>query len=473
MGKNIYKGNRYVPLIMGVWDNKREYEPLSIVLWEGNSHTSKKYVPIGIDINNTEFWVVSGNYNAQVEKYRQETQAVATKLTGIETDTLKNKSDIELINGDLVNIDNNITSINGDLVVINNDITTIEQDVNNLTNNTTALENEVNKVKNNTPTPYQANFYKKGTREKEYGFIIPNLSLKESPVIQVDSAKFTDGAKFISVVNVEGVLTNPLDKFYGYVASHDGLDIYLFTAPTPEGVWTFRQSVKNVSNSPFTDHISSPSVLVHNNKIYMYYHGWDTTTATQPTALATSLDGINFTDNPKFPIINTHNNHKSKFYGHSTSYARVIKYNNMFIAVFQANSDMNNYQTTYATVGVGCAISTDGINFRVMKKPLIGNIPLKRGCFGPELIRLFDKWLLLYTDMETLNIKGCILNDLEYDNYYELGEIIPYKTGTWDISKIEAQSSLFYGNKLYLYYAGWDSANFGRIGLATIDLGVI
>ena len=70
--KNVYVGHRYVPKIFGVWDKLKTYEGLSIVTWEGTSYTSKKRVPEGVDILNEEYWVVTGNYNAQVESYRQE-----------------------------------------------------------------------------------------------------------------------------------------------------------------------------------------------------------------------------------------------------------------------------------------------------------------------------------------------------------------------------------------------------------------
>ena len=70
--RNVYVGHRYVPKIFGEWDKQNQYEGLSIVTHQGNSYTSKKRVPVGIDILNEEYWVVTGNYNAQVEEYRKE-----------------------------------------------------------------------------------------------------------------------------------------------------------------------------------------------------------------------------------------------------------------------------------------------------------------------------------------------------------------------------------------------------------------
>lgn len=80
-GVTQYVGARYVPLFAEPldWDSKREYEPLTIVLYQGASYTSRQYVPAGIDITNEQFWVVTGNYNAQVEQYRRETKAVSDK----------------------------------------------------------------------------------------------------------------------------------------------------------------------------------------------------------------------------------------------------------------------------------------------------------------------------------------------------------------------------------------------------------
>ena len=75
-GKNVYVGHRYVPKIFGEWDNTQIYEPLSIVKYQGNSFTSRQYVPVGVDINNEEFWASTGNYNAQIEQYRQDVQNV-------------------------------------------------------------------------------------------------------------------------------------------------------------------------------------------------------------------------------------------------------------------------------------------------------------------------------------------------------------------------------------------------------------
>ena len=78
-----YIGSRYVPKFAdpAEWDNTQTYEPLTIVLNEGNSFTSKQFVPVGVDINNAEYWAETGNYNAQVEQYRQEVLGFDQRIT--------------------------------------------------------------------------------------------------------------------------------------------------------------------------------------------------------------------------------------------------------------------------------------------------------------------------------------------------------------------------------------------------------
>lgn len=81
---NTYIGARYVPIFDGQWDNTKAYEPLVIVEYQGNSYTSKTYVPIGTDINNDLYWAVTGNYNAQIEEYRKQVEQISETLNTID-----------------------------------------------------------------------------------------------------------------------------------------------------------------------------------------------------------------------------------------------------------------------------------------------------------------------------------------------------------------------------------------------------
>ena len=87
MAYREYIGSRYVPIFgrkgedTTEWDNLAPYEPLTVVTYQGNSYISRQYVPTGIEITNTDYWVSTGVYNAQVEAYRQEVLTFDGRIT--------------------------------------------------------------------------------------------------------------------------------------------------------------------------------------------------------------------------------------------------------------------------------------------------------------------------------------------------------------------------------------------------------
>lgn len=99
-GVRQYVGARYVPLFADPleWSSAQGYEPLTIVIYQGNSYTSMQCVPAGIDIANTEYWAQTGNYNAQIEAYRQEVLTYDERITdnanAISAETQARESDI-------------------------------------------------------------------------------------------------------------------------------------------------------------------------------------------------------------------------------------------------------------------------------------------------------------------------------------------------------------------------------------------
>lgn len=100
VGTRQYIGMRYVPLFGRKdetsidWDNSAPYEPLTVVIYQGNSYTSRQYVPAGVDITNEAFWALTFNFNAQVELYRRETARAlqAAQDAQSDIDTLLPKS---------------------------------------------------------------------------------------------------------------------------------------------------------------------------------------------------------------------------------------------------------------------------------------------------------------------------------------------------------------------------------------------
>ena len=82
-GYNQYIGMRYVPIVDGDWSNSKAYEPLVVVVYNGNSYISKTYVPAGTLPTNETYWILAANYNAQVEQYRQEVRQYSDTASDI------------------------------------------------------------------------------------------------------------------------------------------------------------------------------------------------------------------------------------------------------------------------------------------------------------------------------------------------------------------------------------------------------
>ena len=126
MSVREYIGARYVPLFGRtgedsiVWDNTGTYEPLTVVLYQGNSYTSRQYVPIGIDITNTDYWAETGSYNAQVEQYRNEVLSFDNRITTNASAISDVNDALPIADFDDINtvknyIDDNISNVSADV----------------------------------------------------------------------------------------------------------------------------------------------------------------------------------------------------------------------------------------------------------------------------------------------------------------------------------------------------------------------
>ena len=88
MATRQYIGARYVPEFFygeggsPEWVSGIQYDALVIVTRLGNSFTSRKPVPsnIGAPENNPEYWVSTGNYNSQIDVYREEVEELSDKI---------------------------------------------------------------------------------------------------------------------------------------------------------------------------------------------------------------------------------------------------------------------------------------------------------------------------------------------------------------------------------------------------------
>lgn len=112
-----YIGARYVPKFStvndGVWDNKYTYETLEIVKHNNDFYTSKKPVPVGIDIANTEYWVLTGgNYAEEIQNLNTRVTTAENNITILASTLNIVGADIDAINRDATNFVRLLTGIN-------------------------------------------------------------------------------------------------------------------------------------------------------------------------------------------------------------------------------------------------------------------------------------------------------------------------------------------------------------------------
>ena len=126
-GVRQYVGARYVPLFANPleWSDTREYEPLTIVTYQGNSYTSMQYVPTNISIADTAYWALTGNFNAQVEAYRAEVRTFDDRIN----------ANAAAINANAAAINTNAAAIKANAAAINANAAAIAQEKTDRTTN--------------------------------------------------------------------------------------------------------------------------------------------------------------------------------------------------------------------------------------------------------------------------------------------------------------------------------------------------
>lgn len=111
----------------GEWDKNREYDIFCDVIYQGDTYTSRKYVPKGIEISNDEYWIRMASHDQQVEHLRDIIENVQQEL---QEDNRKQ----------ILNYDGKLAETRID---INQRINSIVNDFENRLNN--LLQNKLNK----------------------------------------------------------------------------------------------------------------------------------------------------------------------------------------------------------------------------------------------------------------------------------------------------------------------------------------
>lgn len=82
---NIYVGARYIPRIMGEYNNETTYEALDIVTSGGVGYISRQPVPAGTAVTNKEYWAMWGSGNAAIDSLTQRVSTNENDISALET----------------------------------------------------------------------------------------------------------------------------------------------------------------------------------------------------------------------------------------------------------------------------------------------------------------------------------------------------------------------------------------------------
>lgn len=137
MSVRQYIGARYVPRFSDVnngnWSSVYSYEPLIIVKNGNDYYTSKKSVPVGVQITNTEYWVKTGDYNGAIASLQSQINTINTNIDGVQgdVDDLSDniipgiETQIQNILDDMVDVQQGPGIYSGTVNVTDNDIHTV------------------------------------------------------------------------------------------------------------------------------------------------------------------------------------------------------------------------------------------------------------------------------------------------------------------------------------------------------------
>lgn len=137
-GTSMYIGARYVPIFADPveWDDEREYEPLTIVIHNGDCYTSKCYVPKGAQLppypdGQTKYWVKTSDYNYQFADLKKTVTDLSRLVEQFQKD---NEHFTELING----WNEKVIQWEKDMVAWGERLDTVESNISDLTDNLNA-----------------------------------------------------------------------------------------------------------------------------------------------------------------------------------------------------------------------------------------------------------------------------------------------------------------------------------------------
>lgn len=184
---------------MGNWDKNKEYENLSVVLASnGDSYTSKKNVPKGIELSNTEYWAISSRFNAQLEVQKKRIDNIVALPDGSTTGDAE-LTDIR-VGADGVTYNTAGTAVREQVSSLKEDLDYLEEMEEN--SNMSFRIGYANHNANNTVDNYKVCLYKLCPA---YSLLNLSIYLAKGNTIQVIAAN--KNGKILSVVDAKAKIT--------------------------------------------------------------------------------------------------------------------------------------------------------------------------------------------------------------------------------------------------------------------------
>lgn len=144
MGMREYVGARYVPVFADPtqWDITLKYEPLTVVTDNGASYVSRRYVPEGIQLENTDYWILWADYNAQLQELIEDVNTYNGRIESIEEALpITDFDDVNTVTAGISALDTRIDDIEAALPIADfDDVNTVAAGISALDTRIDALE---------------------------------------------------------------------------------------------------------------------------------------------------------------------------------------------------------------------------------------------------------------------------------------------------------------------------------------------
>lgn len=108
---NIYVGARYIPRIMGEYNNETAYEALDIVTSGGVGYISRQPVPAGTAVTNQDYWAMWGSGNAVIDALTQRVSTNENDISALETGLQQTNQNLQTTNQNLQTTNQNLENL--------------------------------------------------------------------------------------------------------------------------------------------------------------------------------------------------------------------------------------------------------------------------------------------------------------------------------------------------------------------------